>query len=567
MDELDSPQPSAAVKATFAPIMTAIGAVRTQLETIGDVVAVRPGYKYPSTGKPVPAIVVAAKPGTMPVQTAALEQKFGVAFTVIDATVEEQMAALHSQPVSFGTPGGSMVSAFEQMLGGDATLVFGPPKRGSYQPPKPPNLPLVNEPMEMTICVSPEAGWGELETFLGETKSTLTVAMYQFTAPHIFKAIEQAVSPAKRTFELILHPVPEKPAKTGVKANDLNEEDDVIDPLESEMKKRFEQTWATLISKKNPNGLFASAYHIKVAVRDSSAVWLSSGNWQSSNQPDVHPFADNPEDLPAGFQRKYNRDYHAIIKNDKLAAIYEFYIKRDFEQSAAQAGASASFAQPDNLAPEPDLFVPIDQDDPAEFAKPKQLFPPLRLNRKVSVQPLLTPDNYAEKAIELIKSAETSVWFQNQYINFRGTDDDFAEFKLLIGALKEKIDKGLEVRIICRDMMKQESLDVLIALDFPKDVFRFQPACHNKTIIVDGKVVMFGSHNWSNEGVATNRDASLIFDDAEIAAYLAKVYDYDWNTLATAHPTKSRPRVAKDGEETPAGFRRASFSEVFDDEG
>jgi len=42
-------------------------------------------------------------------------------------------------------------------------------------------------------------------------------------------------------------------------------------------------------------------------------------------------------------------------------------------------------------------------------------------------------------------------------------------------------------------MMKQESLDVLIALDFPKEVFRFQPACHNKTIIVDGKVVMFAA--------------------------------------------------------------------------
>ena len=167
--------------------------------------------------------------------------------------------------------------------------------------------------------------------------------------------------------------------------------------------------------------------------------------------------------------------------------------------------------------------------------------------------------------MKLIKSATKSVWFQNQYINFRGTDDDFAEFKLLVGALKDKIDEALEVRIICRDMMKQESLDVLIALDFPKDVFRFQPACHNKTIIVDDKIVMFGSHNWSNEGVKTNRDASLIFDDEEIAQYLAKVYDYDWNNLATAHPTKSRPRVAKDGEPTPAGFKRVSFADVEDD--
>ena len=78
---------------------------------------------------------------------------------------------------------------------------------------------------------------------------------------------------------------------------------------------------------------------------------------------------------------------------------------------------------------------------------------------------------------------------------------------------------------------------------------------------------MFGSHNWSNEGVKTNRDASLIFDDEEIAAHLAKVYDYDWTTLATAHPTKARPRVAKEGEPTPPGFERVPFSAVFDDEG
>ena len=104
-----------------------------------------------------------------------------------------------------------------------------------------------------------------------------------------------------------------------------------------------------------------------------------------------------------------------------------------------------------------------------------------------------------------------------------------------------------------------------MALGFPVDVFRFQPACHNKCIIVDKSVVMFGSHNWSNEGVKTNRDASLIFNDKEIAEYLAQVYDYDWKRLATAHPAKSRPRLAKPGEEAPNGFKRAAFSEVFDD--
>ena len=557
MDQPGIPQLPEAVRASFDPIMKVVGQARQQLAGVKDVVTTRPGYKYPLAGKPVPAIVVAVTPGTTPVQTAGLEAKFAVPFTVVDATVEEQLAANNRQPLSFGMPDGSMVSAFEKMLGGEELLAFLPPKTGAYEEPEPPNLPLVKETMEMTICVSPEAGWTELETFLGGTKKSLTVAMYQFTAPHIFEAIEAAVTPADRTFELILHPVPERPAKGGVKANDLDEEKEIIPPLEKKMKTRFEQTWATLVSKKNPDGLFASAYHIKVAVRDGNAFWLSSGNWQSSNQPNVHPFVDHPEKLPAQFQRKYNRDYHAIISSKKLASIYEFYIKRDFEQSAAQAEA-VSFAAPD-------LFVPEEEEEPIEFAKPTRLFKPLRLNREVSVQPLLTPDNYAQQVLKLIKSATKSVWFQNQYINFRGTEDDFTEFRLLVGALKDKIDKKLDVRIICRDMMKQESLDVLIGLDFPKDVFRFQPACHNKTIIVDGKIVVFGSHNWSNEGVKTNRDASLIFDDQEIAAYLAEIYDYDWNTLATAHPTKARPRVAKDDEATPAGFKRVAFSSVFED--
>jgi hypothetical protein len=553
------PQVSANVRAAFEPITRALPMLRQEVANIGDVVTSRPGYKYPTDGKPVPAIVVAVTPGTSPVDADALEKKFGVPFTVIDATVEEQVAAEQRQPVSFGLPDGAMASAFEQMLSGETVLDFAPPKTGSYEEPNPTNLPLVKEKMKLTICVSPEAGWGELEKFLGDTTSSLTVAMYQFTAPHIFEAVENAVKPPGRQFELILHPVPEKPAKSGVKANDLNEVEDVIDPLQAELKKRFEVTWATLHSKAHPDGLFASAYHIKVAVRDHDAFWLSSGNWQSSNQPDVHPFDDNTDKLPAQFQKKYNRDYHAIIENERLAGIYEFYIKRDFELCAEQAGEVVSFAAPD-------LFVPEEEEaeEPIAFAAPK-FFEPLSVEREVSVQPLLTPDNYAEAAIALIQSARKSVRFQNQYINFRGTDDDFPEFRQLVGALKDKVDAGLEVRIICRDMMKQESLDVLIALGFPKEVFRFQPACHNKTIIVDGAVVMFGSHNWSNEGVKTNRDASLIFDDEEIAAYLADVYDYDWDRLATAHPTKARPRVAKPGEATPKGFKRVPFSSVFED--
>jgi hypothetical protein len=548
------------VRASFDPVMKALGRVRQELSANKDVVTIRPGYGYPQTGKPVPAVVVSVIPGTAPVRASELQQKYGVPVNVTEATVEEQEAAARREgPVSFSLPQGPAPTTFEQLLGGEEAVEFAPPKSGSYEELNPPDLPPVKEKMELTICVSPEAGWSELQSFLAGTEKRLTVAMYQFTAPHIFKAVSAAVAAPGREFELVLHPVPEKPARGGVKAHDLDEEAQVIEPLEKSLKDRFGMAWATLVSHDHPDGLWASAYHIKVAVRDGSAVWLSSGNWQSSNQPDVHPFVAQAEPLPAGFQRKYNRDYHAIIINEQLASIYETYIKRDFKLASAQAGTAISFAAPD-------LFVPEEEpEEPVAFAAPPQLFRPLHVSRVVSVQPLLTPDNYAENAVKLIESAGKSVWFQNQYINFRGTSDDFNEFRLLVNALKKKIDDGLDVRIICRDMMKQESLDVLVALGFPREVFRFQPACHNKTVIVDRKAVMFGSHNWSNEGVKTNRDASLIFDDEEIASYLADVYDYDWNRLATAHPTQKRPRIAGPGEEAPLGFRRVPFSAVFED--
>ena len=41
--------------------------------------------------------------------------------------------------------------------------------------------------------------------------------------------------------------------------------------------------------------------------------------------------------------------------------------------------------------------------------------------------------------------------------------------------------------------------------------------------------MLLGSHNWSKPGVSLNRDASLIFNDAERAAYYAEAFEIDWN--------------------------------------
>ena len=232
----------------------------------------------------------------------------------------------------------------------------------------------------------------------------------------------------------------------------------MLKPLDNEMTDRFDHTWATFKTTKRPDGLWASSYHIKVAVRDGNAGWLSSGNWQSSNQPNVHLFgddADPDQPLPGGFPGEYNREYHAIFESETLASIYEQYIRRDFELCAAQAEEPAEFAAPD-------LFVPEAVELPEAFGEGGQFFPPLRVDRVVKVQPLLTPDNYAENVLKLIKSAKTSLRFQNQYINLRGDGEDFPELLALVDALKEKAqDPDLEVRFIFRNLMTEDKLDLL----------------------------------------------------------------------------------------------------------
>jgi len=86
MDDLDIPQPSAApVKASFAPIMKALDAARAHCPTSRTMDRDPPGYKISARRKTRSRDRGGRQAGTIPVQADALEQKFGVAVTAIDA--------------------------------------------------------------------------------------------------------------------------------------------------------------------------------------------------------------------------------------------------------------------------------------------------------------------------------------------------------------------------------------------------------------------------------------------------------------------------------------------------
>ena len=171
--------------------------------------------------------------------------------------------------------------------------------------------------MKVKVHVSPEYGWPLLKEFLAGTERKLNVAMYDFGAPHIIAEIKDRLGGQNAKLQLIIQFG--SSLDDGAKAKDLDDADTVKE-IKKALGGNFKFQWANVAQK---DSLWASAYHIKVAVRDSRSLWLSSGNWQSSNQaPDAPP---PDEETAKSLLTDYNREWHAVIDNATLASIYELY--------------------------------------------------------------------------------------------------------------------------------------------------------------------------------------------------------------------------------------------------
>jgi hypothetical protein len=514
----------AATAAVPATIDRAVDEAKHHVDGRSEVLAVRDGYAFRNGWiTPDPAVVVV-------VRNPATPEELGLPARVLGFPVEVRLAG----PWDLG-------EGIQESLEGLP--------RTTYH--KPPDLEMeeVHEKMTVTCHVSPDAGWPTLREFLQGTKTGLTIGMYDFTAPHIIDAVLDAVRDDPRKLSLVLQP---GEALVG-KPNDIRKEQTIARYREA-LGERLDCAWASIGKGRQ----FASAYHIKVAVRDGKSLWLSSGNWQSSNQPN-HAVASGEKtwDLLLGS----NREWHVVIDDANLAQQFERHLLYDLHNAQVDAAVEAP-------APPPAVFVVEEGVEERVPAGKPTYFAPKRISRKVQVRPLLTPDNYQEHVLALIGTAERRLLFQNQSLNLLGVDRHGRDmnderFTALVDALLGRQRAGVDVRIIIRgEFTPVGPLEQLQKRGFDMSKVRLQNRCHTKGIIVDGARVLIGSHNWTNQGTLANRDASLIFEDEEIAAYFEEVFWFDWKHLSRQSVGTRRARPAGAGEEAPTGMQRASWQEI-----
>jgi hypothetical protein len=524
-----------ALRVAFSAAQSVVDRHRDELMKNPNVVDVAVGYKFTDgwiTSTPAVVVTVLRKDPEGALDKILPKDIDGVPVDVAPATPLQQGHHLARTSARAAAPMPSGVPDLEPFLKpGDPMPEVSPDIRtrgtdGGRNYKEPPNLKLapVTQAMTLLCHASPDAGWPNLKPFLAGTQKTLTVAMYDFGAKYIYQTILQTLKADAGPFMLNLD------RKSNPHRQGEMTEEEIVEGFTKALKDKFQYATAAV------GTLFPNAYHIKVAVRDGASFWLSSGNWQGSNQPEEDAFKLSEKE-----QRRllsgHNREWHVISNNGKLAKTFEAYIKYD----ASEVKRVAATRGPALIGPAemPELVIPLDAEE-IRTAKVVKIFPAKKFTftakSPVRVQPLLTPDNYGEHVLKLIQSAKKSLYFQNQYIKIYKTFPGNAGkpgLKDLVDALLKRMAAGVDVRIILRNEGDARlMLQALKTYGFDENRIKLLGGCHNKGIVVDSKVVMVSSQNYSADGVRFNRDAGLIIFHPKVAQYFAQIFEYDWEHRA-----------------------------------
>jgi phosphatidylserine/phosphatidylglycerophosphate/cardiolipin synthase-like enzyme len=377
--------------------------------------------------------------------------------------------------------------------------------------------------------VSPDAGFTTLTAFLRGTQQSLVIGMYDFTSGPILALFKTVLTGAK-TLQMVLDNPPPNATRDQLDSQTVQELNAALGP-----RSRIVRALAgddTLVSAE----MFPTSYHIKVMVRDNAVLWLSSGNLNNSNQPDM-----------ASPPKSEDRDWHVIIQDQGLANLFEAYLNQDFK-SAQAFQIAESPALSEAVADAAAKLAAETTSPPAPSPAPKPtgtVAAKTFANIGVKITPLLTPDTlppgtegqYVSNMIKLIASAKKTLYVQLQYIEASAAT---GAYPTLLQAIAARVAAGVDVRLIeslefgetWAEKMKDAGVDLTANI-------ALQPNVHNKGFVIDSSIVVVSSQNFSPDGIQFNRDAGVIIENAPVAQYFENVFLADWNNNAKPFVAKS----------------------------
>jgi phosphatidylserine/phosphatidylglycerophosphate/cardiolipin synthase-like enzyme len=400
-------------------------------------------------------------------------------------------------------------------------------------------IPSVSISSEVIAYTSPDSTFAVTKRMFDGAKKSILIGIYDFSAPHMRELLLSAMA-------------------RGVKVSlmlDIDSEDEtrLFDELVE-----MGATGVEAPSCANDTVRFFSCSHEKVIVIDDTWTMVQSGNYSDHSIPlNVVDGGD-----PATF-RTGNRDTGVAIRSTQLAKLLGKILRDDMKLVKATP-------QLLRRLPRPTVFLV----ERAPKKQPAKLFPSLKLNleSRLTVQPVLSPDNYMDTVPALLRKAKKSIIIEQQYI--RADEKKHPNVAVLLDAIAEARQNNprLDVRIVLGKVFSAGDLDKEHTnLDTLRDKYNLKLGaniryintdqlvhCHNKMVVIDGAGVLVSSQNWSDTAVTKNREAGLWLPQAQVAKYFGEIFETDWKAAFKSPDTGvSRTRRA-----TPQLLREGGFVKV-----
>ncbi|HEU4965755.1 MAG TPA: lamin tail domain-containing protein [Bacilli bacterium] len=275
--------------------------------------------------------------------------------------------------------------------------------------------------------------------------------------------------------------------------------------------------------------------HAKYAIIDGNRALVQSENWKSTGVP-----ADN----------SYGNRGWGIILNDRDTA--QFYLKVFNSDWNTAAKDSFPYTASDSRWGAPSAgFAPDATIGTGGYVGN---FKSQEVNGEFNVTPIFAPDStflHENSIMGLAKQVQHELLVEQLYIHKHwgspsaGDTVDTAP-NLYLEEVINAARRGVKVRVVLdsaflhpedprdnqytvqyiNDIAAREGLDMQAKLvDLSATHYE---KIHNKGMIADGHKVLVSSINWSKNSPENNREAGVIVDNTEVAAYYQSLFWYDW---------------------------------------
>ena len=252
--------------------------------------------------------------------------------------------------------------------------------------------------------------------------------------------------------------------------------------------------------------------HSKVAVVDSSQVWISSGNWKSSSLP-----SDGIG----------NRDWGVIVDSEDLASIVLERMAFDEDPSELHVEDS-TYTQPESGSYSPPVSYPAVLQTTAAISGP------------ISGELLTCPDDCMQGLADFIDSADSEILLSLQYFEmdwYWGWGEN-----PLLDSLEDAAARGVAIRLVINQHYVNDNPGIREAVnelnDWEGDVEAILMSenetvtkLHNKGVIIDGESVLISSINWGDNSILRNREMGLIIHSQQVTQPYMDSFWEDWNRL------------------------------------